>query len=33
MDEIGTIHDNFNPYQHESILAKHKQYATQRIIG
>ena len=32
VDEIKNIHDNFNPYQHESILATHKQYATQRII-
>lgn len=32
MDEIRAIHDNFNPYQHESILAKHKQFATQRIV-
>ena len=32
MDEIRAIHDNFNPYQHESIIARHKHYATQRIV-
>ena len=32
VEEIKNVHDNFNPYEHESILAAHKQHATQRII-
>ena len=32
VDEFKNIHENFNPYEHESLHAKHKLLASQRVI-
>ena len=32
VDEFRNIHENFNPYEHESLHAKHKHLASQRVI-